>query len=66
MNSVNLDLLRAGARRHADPHAHHKAEHLANLRAARRQRWLDSLARLCALFARHSAPTVQPCPERPS
>ena len=66
MHSVNLDLLRAAVSRQRDPYAHHKAEHLANLRAARRQRWLDSLARLCALFARHSAPIVQPCPERPS
>lgn len=57
MHGVNLDLLRA-ASRPADPHAHHVADHLADLRAARRQRWLDRLARLRAFFNRH-APSAQ-------
>ena len=50
MHSVNLDLLHAVARRHADGrpldlHAHHRAEHLAALRAARRRFWVQILSR---------------------
>lgn len=53
MHGVNLDLLRACTRHHPDgqpkdPHAHHRAEHLADLRAARQARWADWLARLFA------------------
>jgi hypothetical protein len=44
MHSVNLDLIHAISSHHPDgrakdPHASHRAEHLANLRAARRARW---------------------------
>ncbi|MES2914945.1 MAG: hypothetical protein V4753_07485 [Pseudomonadota bacterium] len=56
MHSVNLDFLRATARhdpdsRPKDPHAHHRAEHLARLRAERRSRWLAGLDRLRWAFA---------------
>ncbi|MFM7443220.1 MAG: hypothetical protein ACKO2N_04800 [Tabrizicola sp.] len=57
MHGVNLDLLRATARP-ADPHAHHRAEHLETLRLTRRQRRLDRLARLRAFFSR-PAPSAQ-------
>lgn len=63
MHSVNLDLLHASARP-ADPHAHHRAEHLADLRTVCRQRWLERLARLRALFAHHPAAVGEPCPDR--
>jgi hypothetical protein len=63
MHNVNLDLLRA-ATRQADPHAHHRAAHLADLRAARRRRWQDRIARLRALFAQSPAPVPQACPEQ--
>ncbi len=63
MHSVNLDLLRAVARQ-PDPHAHHRAAHRADLRAARRQLWQGRLARLRSLFARRSAPAPQACAER--
>jgi hypothetical protein len=48
MHSVNLDLLRAVSTHHPDgrakdPHAHHRAEHLANLCAARREFWAQVL-----------------------
>lgn len=44
MNSVNLDLLGALSSHHADgrpkaPHAHHRAVHVAEARAARQARW---------------------------
>lgn len=65
MHNVNLDLLRA-ANRPDDPHGHHREEHLADLRAARRRRWLDRLARLRALIPRRPAPAPQACPEQPS
>lgn len=58
MHGVNLDLLRAATRRD-DPHAHHRAEHLETLRATRRQRWLDRVARLRALFAHRRTLTAQ-------
>lgn len=48
MHGVNLDLLRQAPR---SPHAHHRAEHLATLRAARRQRWTAALNRLAARVA---------------
>ena len=63
MHGVNLDLLRATARQ-ADPHAHHRAAHLAALRAARCQRWQDRMARLRAVFAQRPAPPRQAGPER--
>ena len=56
MHGVNLDLLRTAP--HC-PHAHHRAEHLATLRAARRQRWSDALARLAARVAPKSHGVVQ-------
>jgi hypothetical protein len=51
MHGVNIDLLRASVRHHPDgrpkdPHAHHRAEHLAEQRAMRRNRWLAALASL--------------------
>lgn len=55
MHSVNLDLLRA-APRQADPHAHHRETHLAELRTSRRQRWQDRLARLRTLIAHRPTP----------
>ena len=68
MHGVNLDLLRTGPHhsdgRPKDPHAHHRAELLALQRATRRQRWLDRIARLRAVFIRQSAPAPQACPER--
>ena len=64
MNGVNLDLLRAAVSRHGDPHAHHRAEHLANLRAARRQRWLDRIVRLRSLLAQRPAKAAHPCPNQ--
>jgi hypothetical protein len=53
MNGINLDLLRASAAHHPDgqpkdPHAHHRAEHLASLRTERRARWMATLARILA------------------
>jgi hypothetical protein len=52
MHGVNLDLLRTGPHhpdgQPKDPHAHHRAAHLADLRAARRARWSGWLARLVA------------------
>ena len=63
MHSVNLDLLRASVRP-AHPHAHHRADHLAALRAARHQRWQNRFARLLALFAYRPAPAAQACPEQ--
>jgi hypothetical protein len=44
MHGINTDLLRAMSRHHADgrpkdPYAHHRAEHLAQRREARRQHW---------------------------
>ena len=45
MNGVNLDLLRIAPR---SAHAQHLAEHLAVLRADRRQRWTAAIARLTA------------------
>jgi hypothetical protein len=57
MHGVNLDLLQAAARHHADgrpkdPHAHHRHTHLAARHAARRaavrQAWLDLADRLRA------------------
>jgi hypothetical protein len=64
MHSVNLDLLRASARHHPDGlskdlHAHHRAEHLAILRAERRSRWLAGLDRFRRIFA-VSAPPAAP------
>ncbi|WP_137110024.1 hypothetical protein [Rhodobacter sp. SY28-1] len=63
MHGVNLDLLRATVRP-TDRHAHHKSDHLADLREARRQHWLDRFARVRALFDQHRAPAPQPCPEQ--
>jgi hypothetical protein len=64
MHSVNLDLLHASARHHPDghpkdPHAHHRAEHLASLRAARRSRWRAYLDRIRRAFA------LSPSPSKP-
>jgi hypothetical protein len=56
MHGVNLDLLRIAPR---SPHAQHRAEHLAALRAARRQRWTDALARLSAWAAPKAHTGVQ-------
>lgn len=59
MHGVNLDLLRPAPR---DPHARHRAEHLAALRAARRQRWAAALARLLAWAApKPQAAAQAPC-----
>jgi len=59
MYGVNLDLLRPAPR---CPHAHHRAEHLATLRAARRQRWTAAFARLTAWVAPKPHAVVQaPC-----
>ncbi|MBL9064063.1 hypothetical protein [Tabrizicola sp.] len=59
MYGVNLDLLHIAP---PCPHAQHRAEHLANLRAARRQRWSSALARLTAWAAPKSQVPVQaPC-----
>lgn len=63
MHSVNVDLLRAATHR-TDLHAHHRAAHLADLRAARRQRWQDRIARLRALCALLPAPAPQTCQDR--
>lgn len=65
MHSVNLDLLRA-ATRPADPHAHHRSDHLDDLRIARHQRWRNRLARLRSLLRRPPVTTRQPCPEQTS
>ncbi|MFO1202351.1 MAG: hypothetical protein U1E58_06905 [Tabrizicola sp.] len=65
MHGVNLDLLRTLPHhpdgRPKDPHAHHSAELRARLRAARRQHWLDRIARLRRLFVQQTAPGVAPC-----
>ncbi|MBP9047546.1 MAG: hypothetical protein KBF85_04655 [Tabrizicola sp.] len=59
MHGVNLDLLRPVPR---CPHAHHRAEHLAILRAARRRRWAAALARLVAWASSKPRATAQaPC-----
>lgn len=65
MHSINLDLLRASARHHPDGrpkdlHAHHRTEHLANLRAERRNRWRAGLDRIRRAFARDPA-LSEPC-----
>ena len=73
MHSVNLDLLRASARHHPDglpkdPHAHHRTEHLASLRARRRVRWLAGLERFRRVFAHApvaAAPPDQGLPAKP-
>ena len=57
MHGVNLDLLRLSPVQHpdgraTDPHAHHRAEHLMALRAARRARWQAALSRAMALVGR--------------
>lgn len=57
MHGVNLDLLRATAAHHPDgrpkdPHAHHRAGHLADLDKARRARWQAALSRVLALAGR--------------
>jgi len=57
MHGVNLDLLRASAPCHPDgrpkdPHAHHRAEHLAARQAARALRRQSLLLRLISLFPR--------------
>lgn len=62
MHSVNLDLLRATTPKD-DPHAHHRAAHLADLRAARRLLWQDRIARLRALIARRPAHAPHTCPD---
>jgi hypothetical protein len=68
MHGVNLDLLRTGPHhsdgRPKDPHAHHRADLLAQHRAARRQRWHDRLTRLRSLLALRAAPVARPCPEQ--
>ncbi|MGQ0611371.1 MAG: hypothetical protein ACT4N9_09750 [Paracoccaceae bacterium] len=63
MNGMNFDLYRAMsgqnfAHRPLDPHAHHLAEHLAALRAARRARWRDRLMRLRALLVARVTPAA--------
>jgi hypothetical protein len=67
MHGVNLDLLRTVAHhpdgRPKDPHAHHRADLLAQRRTARRQLWQDRLARLRTILAHRPAPAAQPCPE---
>ncbi|MBL9049434.1 MAG: hypothetical protein JNK19_04915 [Tabrizicola sp.] len=63
MHSVNLDLLRAATARPDAAHAYHREEHLAALRATRRQRWQNRFARLLALFPHCSAPGPQACPD---
>jgi|GEM_PF-1442435 len=64
MYGVNLDLLRATARHHPDgrpkdPHAHHRAEHLAVLRSTRSAWVLAVLAGLANLIR---APKAKPAP----
>jgi hypothetical protein len=54
MHVINLDLLRASGAYHPDgrpkdPHAHHRAEHLATLKAERAAWWQGTLARIVAL-----------------
>lgn len=67
MYGVNLDLLRTGPHhpdgRPKDPHAHHGADLRARLRATRHQRWLNRIARLRNLLARHAEPATQACPD---
>jgi hypothetical protein len=57
MYGVNLDLLRSGPHhpdgRSKDPHAHHRAEHLAELGIARHARWQATLSRVLALVRRN-------------
>ena len=56
MHGVNLDLLRTGPHhpdgRAKDPHAYHRADHLARLETARRARWQAALSRLLGLVRR--------------
>jgi hypothetical protein len=72
MHSVNLDLLRATARHFPDgqpkdPHAHHRAEHLAARRATRQDRWRAALASLTAPFAKVRAKaTAAPVARHPA
>ncbi|MCU0828073.1 MAG: hypothetical protein MUE52_11855 [Tabrizicola sp.] len=55
MHGVNLDLLKTTAYRAdgtpRDPHAHHRAAHLATLRVARRARWASVLVRIATRLA---------------
>jgi hypothetical protein len=69
MHGVNLDLLQT-TRHHAngtpkDPHAQHRAEHLANLRAARRDIWRNRLARWRKALSVRTVPQAQPCTDQP-
>lgn len=63
MHTVNLDLLRAATACHDLAYAHHRDEHLAALRVARRQRWQDRIARLRALFPQRSVLAAKACPD---
>jgi len=65
MHGVNLDLLRTTPH-HADgtpkdPHAHHRADHLAALGAARRQVWRSSLDWWRKALPVRTAPPARPC-----
>lgn len=66
----NPDLLHCASRyrpdgRTKDPHAHHRAEHLAQLQAKRRARWAARLARLFQALTRSRTTPTLPCPALP-
>lgn len=64
MHGVNLDLLHSGPHhpdgRPKDPHAHHRTEHLAELRIARHARWQAALSRVLALVRRNGDQQMKP------
>lgn len=57
MHGVNLDLLHSAPHhpdgRSKDPHAHHRAEHLAELGIVRHARWQAILSRVLAMIRRN-------------
>lgn len=70
MHGVNLDLLRATAAHHRDgrpkdPHAHHRVEHLATLKAERAARGKGTVVWILALVrkaARRPGEVPSTCP----